>query len=155
MVLKIRKYPDPILRKKCKRVEIIDKRIEKLINDMFETLKSFDGLGLAAPQVGKDISLFVGLIGGKLRVFINPQILKKTGKEEMEEGCLSFPGIFLKIKRAKNIEVKFQDINGQEVKMKLSGLDARIFQHEFDHLNGILFIDRIPFWKKIFKSGIS
>ncbi len=150
MILKIIKYPNPILRKKSKKIEIIDRKIKKLAQDMLETLKSAQGLGLAAPQVGESISLFVLNFGEKSLVFINPEIIKKSKKKEvLEEGCLSFPGLFLKIKRPKEIEIKALDLNGQEIKRKFNGLDARVIQHEIDHLNGILFIDRLSWLEKL------
>ncbi len=148
MILKIVKYPDSVLRKKCKEVEEITPEVKKLIEDMAKTMGKNNGVGLAAPQVGilKRIIVFETPDGPK--GFINPKILKKQKETEiMEEGCLSFPGLFLKIKRAKEIEIEALDENGG--KIKVQGFLARVLQHEIDHLDGILFIDRIGFWQKL------
>ena len=151
-ILEIKKYPDPILRKKAEEVKEITPEIKKLIEDMKETLKENRGLGLAAPQVGVLKRVIAVETPGGIEGFSNPQILK-AGKETeiLEEGCLSFPALFLKIKRAKEVEVKALGINGHEVKIEAKGLMACLFQHEIDHLNGILFIDHINFWQR-FKS---
>ncbi|MFN3301567.1 MAG: peptide deformylase [Patescibacteria group bacterium] len=144
MILEIKKYPHPLLRKKCKKIKVFDEKIKKLAKNMLETLKTVKGLGLAAPQVGENLSLFVVNFGGKSMAFINPKIIKRKGEEEMEEGCLSFPGLFVKIKRSKMIEVKVQNLDGEKMILKLEGISARIFQHEIDHLKGKLFIDYLP-----------
>lgn len=144
--LEIKKFPDPILRKKCEDVKEIDSEIKNLIDSMMETQDSKDGLGLAASQVG--ISKKIIVIGKN--AYINPKILKK-GREKIifEEGCLSFPGLFLKLKRPKEIEIEFLSPNGEKLRMKAEGLKAVIFQHEIDHINGILFIDHLTFWQKL------
>lgn len=149
MTLEIKKYPDPILRKKCQRVKIFDEKLKQFCHGMFETVEINRGLGLAAPQVGESLYFFIVKIEGEKLVFINPEIIKKQGREIFEEGCLSFPGLFLKIKRPQKIEVKFQDIDGQEKIIKANGLLARVIQHELDHLVGILFIDKLSWLKKI------
>jgi len=150
MVLNIRKYPDPILRKKCEAVKEINEEIKKIAQVMIETEKASQGVGLAAPQVGILKRIIIIRFEDGPRAFINPEILTRSRKKEViEEGCLSFPGLYLKIKRPQEIEVKVLDINGQELKFKTKGLIARIFQHEIDHLDGILFIDRVSFWQKI------
>lgn len=151
-IMEIKKYPDPVLRKKTGRVKEITPEIKKLAEDMIETmLKSEpEGVGLAAPQVGISKKIFVAQVGREPRVFVNPEIVKKSKKTEiMEEGCLSLPGIWLKIKRAKKIELDALDINGQKLKIKAEGLFARILQHEIDHLEGTLIIDKASFWQKI------
>jgi len=152
-ILEIKKFNNPVLRKKCQEVKEISEDIKKLINDMTETMKKKQGIGLAAPQVGvlkRIIVVRAGLENQRILDLINPKILKKSSKKETgEEGCLSFPGIFLKIKRAKEVEVEGLNRNGEEIKIKASGLLARVFQHEIDHLDGILFFDRLNFWQRI------
>lgn len=146
-ILEIKKYPDPILREKCQEVEKVTPEIKKLIEDMAETMEKNNGIGLAAPQVGVLKRVIVaetekGPIG-----LINPAILKKSKEKILdEEGCLSFPKLFLKIPRWKKIEVTALDGNGKKIKAR--GLVARILQHEIDHLDGILYIDKISFWQR-------
>ncbi|MEK6682859.1 MAG: peptide deformylase [Nitrospirota bacterium] len=157
MVLEIRKYPDPILSKKAERVEKIDQDIQKLIGDMIETLYAAPGVGLAAPQVGRSIRLIVFDPSvrneeGKLTVLINPEIIEKDGEAIMKEGCLSVPGLEAEIKRAENVKVTGLDKNGNAVTIDAKGFLARVIQHEIDHLDGILLLDRIGFIKRdIFK----
>ena len=152
-ILEIKKFNDPVLREKCKKVGKVDKKIKKLIVDIAQTMKKNQGIGLAAPQVGvskRAITIQTNLKGQRILGLVNPKILKKSRETEKdEEGCLSFPGIFLKIKRAKEIEIESLDINGEKIKMKAQGLLARVFQHEIDHLDGILFFNRLSFIKKI------
>jgi len=139
------------LRKKAEEIKEITPEIKELAEDMTETmLKSErDAVGLAAPQVGVSIRMFVAQTRNGPGVFINPEISKKSGKEAVEEGCLSLPGLWLKVKRAKEIELEAIDINGKKIKTKAVGLFARILQHEIDHLNGVLIIDKASFWQKI------
>jgi len=145
--LEIKKYPEPILRKKCQELKEITPEIKELVLNMTETMLKNQGIGLAAPQVG----VLKRIIAVKTsRVFINPKIIRKSRKTIIdEEGCLSFPGLFLKIKRAKEVEIEALNENGEKIYFKTEGLPARIFQHEIDHLDGILFIDRISFWQKL------
>ncbi len=150
MILEIKKFPAPILRKKCEGVKEVTEEIKNLGWDMVETMEENEGIGLAAPQVGELKRVIIVQMEKGPEVFINPKILKKTRETEiMEEGCLSFPGLFLKIKRAKGVEIEALDGAGEKVKIKAEGLPARIFQHEIDHLDGILFIDRISFWQRL------
>ena len=159
-ILKIKKYPDPILRRKCQGVKEVTEEIKNLGWDMVETIEENEGIGLAAPQVG-ELKRVIVIHPIKERspeekskklsqVFINPEIIKRS-KETIidEEGCLSFPGLFLKIKRAKEVEVEALGKEGEKVQIKAEGLPARILQHEIDHLDGILFIDKISFWQKL------
>ncbi len=152
-ILEIKKFNEPVLREKCKKVRRIDKKIKKLLVNIAQTMKKGQGIGLAAPQVGvlkRAITVQTDLRGRRILVLVNPKILKKSKETEInEEGCLSFPNIFLKIKRAKEIEIEGLDINGEKIKMKAQGLLARVFQHEIDHLDGILFFNRLSFIKKI------
>jgi len=151
MILEIRKYPDPILSKKCKALESITREDEELIKNMTLTMYENNGIGLSACQVGvlKQITV-VDIIDGKgLRVFVNPKIINKKGKSIFEEGCLSIPGIFLKIKRPEEIEIEFLNRKGEKNRIKANGLLARCLQQEIDHLNGILILDRIPLIKRL------
>lgn len=144
MVLPILAYPDPLLKKKTRIIK--DPRnpeIKELVFDMLETLEKNNGLGLAAPQVGKSVRLCVIKLEGKTYILINPKIKSKSWKKEtIEEGCLSFPGQFIPIKRSKKVKIEALDKNGNIIKMEAEGLLARAFQHEIDHLDGILFINR-------------
>lgn len=152
-ILEIRKFKDPVLKKRAKQVKEVDEEIKKLITDMIETMKQNQGIGLAAPQVGvlKRVIVFQAVLQGQqVLCLINPKIIKKSReKEKAEEGCLSFPNIFLEIKRAKLIEVEGLDIQGKKIKLKAQGFLARVIQHETDHLNGILFYNRLSFFKRI------
>jgi peptide deformylase len=125
---------------------------------MSETMQKEDGVGLAAPQIGESKRIIVVNLcssrsqkeQNKPLVFINPKIIKKSKQTEIdEEGCLSVPGVFLKIKRAKRVEVFTKDLEGNELEIKAEGLSARILQHEIDHLDGILFFERLPFLEKL------
>lgn len=152
-ILEIKKFTEPVLRKRCRGVREIDKDIKQLIVNMAQTMEKNQGVGLAAPQVGvlKNIIIVKGdFKGQRILALVNPKITKKSKEKEKDiEGCLSFPGIFLEIKRAKEVEIKGLDINGGKIKLKTKGLLARIFQHEIDHLNGILFSDRLGFFERI------
>ena len=141
---KIIKYPALILRKKCQKIKEIDDEIKKLGLEMTEIMITNQGIGLAASQIGELKRIIVIKTERGAQVFINPEIIKKSKEMEiMEEGCLSFPGLFLKIKRAKEIEVNAFNFKGKEFQLKAEGLLARVIQHEIDHLDGILFIDRV------------
>lgn len=143
MILKILTMEDPILRKKAKRIEKIDEEVKKLAEDMIETMKSANGVGLAAPQVGKSIRLIVVNYDEKDFVFINPEIIEEEGESIDIEGCLSIPGVEVPVKRAEKITLSFQNLKGRTQKIKAEGLLARILQHEIDHLNGVLIVDKI------------
>lgn len=154
------KYPNPVLKKKCQEVKEVTEEIRNLGQAMIESMTESQGIGLAAPQVGELKRIIaVHLVKERTseekvevepRVFINPKIVKKSKEDELEEeGCLSFPGLWLKIKRAKEVEVESLNEKGEKIHLKAEGLPARILQHEIDHLDGILFIDRIGFWQKL------
>lgn len=149
MTLEVKKSSDPILKKVATDVEKVDKETMKLVRDMLETMYMHQGVGLAAPQVGISKRIVVVDVGDGPRVFINPKILKKWGKDVSEEGCLSIPGTFLNIKRAKKIIVEALNEKGEKFKLEASDLLARCLQQEIDHLNGILILDRISFWGKL------
>ena len=154
MLRKILIEPDPILRKKCEPLEKVDKEIQKLMDDMLETMYAAPGIGLAAIQVGILKRLVVIDISKseekKNPIFlINPQIIHKSKKTSVyEEGCLSLPGQFAEIERPAECTLKYVDYNGREKELKAEGLLATCVQHEVDHLNGTLFIDYLSKLKK-------
>jgi peptide deformylase len=144
--MQIVKYPHPALRHPAKPVAAIDNEVRKIIGEMTELMMAHNGLGLAAPQVALPIQLFVMSLmeedrRGPVRVYINPVISERKGSVEGEEGCLSFPGLYQKVRRAKQIRVQAYDEKGQPIDRQLSDLEARVIQHETDHLHGKLFID--------------
>lgn len=145
-ILKIITQPNPILRKKSKEIDlkvIGSREFRGLLSSMIKTMIKTDGVGMAAPQIGKNIRLVV--INSKDGPFslINPKIIKKSWATELDqEGCLSIPGIFGKVKRNKKIVITYYNQAGEEIKQKAQGLMARVMQHEVDHLDGILFIDK-------------
>ena len=157
MILEIKKYPEPIQTKKAKRVKNIDQEIQKLIDNMIETMYAAPGAGLAAPQVGHSIRLAVFDSSvkeeeGRLTVLINPEVIEKNGEAIMKEGCLSVPGFEAEIKRPEQIKVTGLDRNGQPITIEATGFLARVIQHEIDHLDGALLLDRISILKRnIFK----
>jgi peptide deformylase len=143
-ILEIKEYGEPILRGKALPVKEIDPEILNLIKDMAETMYTDSGVGLAAPQVG--VSKRIIIIDGEeegLMVLINPILVKSEGELVEEEGCLSIPDIYSQVKRASKVTVRALNENGDPIEMTKEGLAARALQHEIDHLDGILFIDRI------------
>ena len=143
--LPILTYPHPILKKKALRIkDPKNPEVKELILDMLETMKKNNGLGLAAPQVEKSIRLCIVKLEGKTHVLINPVYKSKSWRKVVaEEGCLSFPGQFIPVKRSKNVKIKAHDKNGNEYLIKADGLLSRALQHEIDHLDGVLFIERV------------
>src|SRR5438477_12724686 len=134
----------PVLRQKAKRVTQIDRSIQKLIEDMIETMKEAPGVGLAAPQVGVPLRLAVIEVDETITVIVNPEIVKKIGEVELDEGCLSVPGFWGRLNRAEKVSVKALDRNGKELRIRdAEGLFAQALQHEIDHLDGHLYIDRM------------
>jgi len=142
-VLKVRLYGDPVLRKKCKEVEEMNKEIKELLDNMAETMYHNEGVGLAAPQVGILKRAIVVDVGEGLTALADPKILWRQGKVTAPEGCLSLPGIFLEIKRSQEVVVEGIDKNGEIQQIGAADLYARALQHEIDHLNGVLIIDHI------------
>jgi peptide deformylase len=139
-------YPDPRLKKVSKPVVKFDDSLRELVNRMFQLMRDARGVGLAAPQVGQNIRLFVMNHSGELNddhVYINPQLSEGEGSEVGEEGCLSLPGIHIDVERDKSMRIRAFDVNGKEFEETASGFVARIWQHEFDHLNGTLLTDRM------------
>ncbi len=162
MILEILKYPDPRLRKRCEPVAEVTPELKKLAEDMLETMYASRGIGLAAAQVNQQIRLLVADIrpkeNGRYKVddmtdlerqapmpfiIFNPEIVSKDGKTTYDEGCLSVPSYFETVERTKVIEIRGLDINGQEFMVKTDGLLAICLQHEIDHLDGKLFLDRL------------
>lgn len=139
----IRKFDDEILRSKAKEVKKIDESIKNLINDMIETMYEAEGVGLAAPQIGILKRVVVIDVGDGAIQLINPAIIETEGEDIKVEGCLSFPGVFGEVKRAAKLTVEALDISGEKQIIKAKGLLARALQHEIDHLNGIVFIDKV------------
>jgi peptide deformylase len=142
--LNILEYPDPRLKTVAKVVENFDSKLKKLVEDMTETMYFANGIGLAATQVNVHKRLLVLDISenrDQLRVYINPQILEQSGEQNCEEGCLSVPGVYASVKRAENVTVKAQDIDGNFFEEQLESLHAVCIQHEMDHLIGRLFVD--------------
>ena len=142
------KYGHPALRIKTRRIETINDSIRELAEDMIETMEVAEGIGLAAPQIAESMALLVinfGLIeeDAPPKVYINPVILAEEGTLSMEEGCLSIPDIREDVVRPEVINIQYQDLDGREHEEECSGMLARVLQHEVDHLNGVLFIDRI------------
>jgi peptide deformylase len=144
-VIPIRTLPDPVLRRKTKRVSAVDRSVKKLIADMRETLHAEEGrVGLAAPQVG--VSLRVTVIclpEEKDIILVNPEIVRRKGQRLVNEGCLSIPGYVGQLYRAESVTAKCIDLHGKPVRIKAEGLLAQALEHEIDHLNGILYIDRM------------
>lgn len=156
-VLEIRKYPDEVLKRKASSISEIDREIQRLIDDMIETMYASNGIGLAAPQVGVSKRLIVVDTSPRqpnqsLIVMINPQIISTEGEILSEEGCLSLPGFITRLKRDERVLVKGLDRKGKEIEIQAEGLLARAIQHEIDHLDGILLIDRIsPLKRELFR----
>lgn len=141
-------YGDDVLRENVKKVDEITDDIKKFISEMFDMMYKSEGVGLAAPQVGRSLAIAVidPSLGedpsGKVAL-INPEILERKGEQYEEEGCLSFPGISARVSRPTYVRVRYQTIDGEIVESEINGLLARVYDHEIDHLNGVLFIDRI------------
>lgn len=141
----IRKDGDEILRKKSKEVEIVDDKIREILDDMIETMHKYNGVGLAGPQIGLLKRLVViDLYDEKGPIkLVNPKIIKQDGKQEVEEGCLSFPNQYAKIIRPAKVTIEALNENGKKIKIKAEGLLAQAISHEIDHLDGVLFVDKI------------
>lgn len=145
-VTTILRYPDPRLRKPSAAVTVFDDALRQLTARMFELLREANGVGLAAPQVGHNLRLFVMNATGEPeddRVYVNPDLLEGEGTEEGEEGCLSIPGVNVKILRDKKLRMRARDVDGKPIEETATGFVARVWQHETDHLNGTLITDRM------------
>jgi len=156
-ILEIKKYPDEVLKKKAETISEINGDLQKLIDNMIETMYNANGVGLAAPQVGILKRLIVVDTSPRqenqsLIVLINPEITGLEGEILSEEGCLSLPGFTTRLKRKEKVIVKGLDRNGREIEIEATGLLARALQHEIDHLDGILLIDKIsPLKRELFR----
>ena len=142
-IRKIVEYGDEILRKKSKPVDKVDEKIRTLLDDMVETMHKYNGVGLAAPQVGilkRIIVIDLYDDNGPIKL-INPVLIKSSGKAVLEEGCLSFPNQYAKVERPEKVEVEALNENGDKIKIEAEGLLAQALMHELDHLDGILFVD--------------
>jgi peptide deformylase len=151
MEFKLRYYGDPILRKKTDRIEDFGEDLQELIEEMVKIMYAEDGAGLAGPQIGVSKSIFVGddSSGEGWKVFINSEIIEFSDEKEIaEEGCLSVPDIFENVERSSRVKVRYNDREGNVHEEEATSYRARIFQHETDHLNGILFVDHLSTLKK-------
>lgn len=149
--LEILHFPDPRLRTRAQPVEAVDDEIKQLVTDMFETMYAAPGIGLAATQVNVHKRLLILDISEKKdqpMCFINPELIEKSGEEEMEEGCLSVPGYYEKVRRADHIRVRALDREGKPFELEADGLLAVCIQHEIDHLDGKLFVDYLSNLKR-------
>ncbi|MDD5589770.1 MAG: peptide deformylase [Candidatus Portnoybacteria bacterium] len=147
--MEIKKYGERILRKKTRPVAEVNDEIRQLVAFMVKEMYAHQGVGLAANQIGIDLNLAVVDVGNGVRILINPKILKAEGQTVEEEGCLSLPGKFFKIKRPQYVEVEALDRFGRLKKIKAQDYEARAFCHEIDHLNGRLIIDKAGFWQRL------
>lgn len=144
--LSIRTVGDPVLRQRAQEITEITPSVKRLAANMLETMHLSEGVGLAAPQVGESVRLVVIQLpeeGSEPIFAVNPEILEREGEQVGEEGCLSVPGVYAEVRRARSVLVRFLDLEGEEVVGRAEGLLARAFEHEIDHLDGVLFIDRL------------
>jgi peptide deformylase len=153
-LIQIRTLPDPVLKQKAKKVSGADPSVRKLIANMLETMHEASGVGLAAPQIGVSLRIVTIRLpeeDAEDIILINPEIVKKSGEREIEERCLSIPGYAGQVKRAVSVTVKGRDQNWKERRIKADELLAQALEHEIDHLNGILFVDRLESPDKLAK----
>jgi peptide deformylase len=152
-VLQLRTLPDPVLRQRARRVSNIDASVQKLIDDMIDTMHASSGVGLAAPQVGVPLRIAViELPDQEVITLINPVIVKRKGERDLTEACLSMPGYHGEIKRALIVKVKAQDRHGKEIRITGEGFLAQTLEHEIDHLNGTLYIDRLASTEDLYEN---
>lgn len=154
----IRVLPDPVLRQKAKKVTKIDKSVQRLIDDMIETMRAAPGVGLAAPQIGMPLRVVVIEIpGDEVMALVNPEIVKRQGERLVQEGCLSVPGYQGEVKRSVWVKVKAQDRQGRNIRLKGEEFLAQALEHEIDHINGVLYVDRVEgpdkLWELVSESG--
>lgn len=151
-VVSIVRYPGSVLRQRAKRVRNIDSSIQRLIDDMIETMHAVRGVGLAAPQVGVPLRVIVIELPGEETVaLVNPEIIKRSGERLVEEGCLSVPGYRGEIMRSTRVTARGLDRTGREVRIKVEGLMAQALEHEIDHLNGVLYVDHVESPDKLYR----
>jgi peptide deformylase len=145
MTYEIRTYGDPVLKAQAAKVTDIDGKLVRLVDDMFDTLYHSDsGIGLAAPQIGVQKQIFVWDMDDEPMVILNPEIVESSGEWAYEEGCLSIPGIYVEMVRPKEVLMRGVGLDGNTIEIEADELAARLFQHELDHLNGVLMFDRLP-----------
>jgi len=142
-IKEIIKYPDPVMRKKSEFVEEVNEEIKQLIGDMTDTMYASRGVGLAAVQIGVLKRVIVVNVGEELMAMVNPELIENEGESRMEEGCLCLPGVLIDVKRSEKVKVKGLNDKGEEIVIDAEGLLARALQHEVEHLDGILIIDKI------------
>ncbi len=145
--MELRIYPDGVLRKRCRPVEEIDDALVARAEDMLEFMYAAEGVGLAAPQVGwtdRVVTLDVEMEREGPRIYVNPRIVGREGYVEQEEGCLSLPGLRVLVARSERVAVVAYTLEGERLEMEAEGLAARAWQHELDHINGVLIVDRLP-----------
>ncbi len=151
----IRTVPDPVLRQKAKKVPGVDPGVRRLIDNMLDTMHEASGVGLAAPQVGVSLRIVTICMpeeDAEDIILVNPEIIKRSGEREIEERCLSVPGYVGTVKRAVTVTAKGRDENWKEVRIKADGLLAQALEHEIDHLDGVVFVDRLVSPDKLIKS---
>lgn len=142
-VLEIKKAGDPVLREKCQPINTFDRKLRLLLNNMADTMYKADGVGLAAPQIGLSIAVVVIDVGEGIIEMINPKIIEREGTIEDTEGCLSVPGIYGTVERSARVVAEFQNRYGKKRTIEGTELLARAIQHELDHLEGVLFTDKV------------
>lgn len=142
--IRLRIYPDTVLRKETKPVTVFNDGLKDLVADMARVMHTYDGVGLAAPQIGISLKIAVVFHGGILYVLANPRVVHQEGEQVGEEGCLSFPGIYGPVRRPMKITVEHDDVNGKRHRLDAEGLLARAILHEMDHMEGRLLIDSFP-----------
>ncbi|MFT6290665.1 MAG: peptide deformylase [Ilumatobacter sp.] len=144
MSYKIRTYGDPVLKSQAVKIENVDGKVHRLVDDMFDTLvDSGNGLALAAPQIGVQKQVVVWDLGDEPLAIINPEIVEDDGEWAFDEGCLSIPGLYIEMLRPKKVLVRGVSLDGEIIEIEADELEARMFQHEIDHLNGVLMFDRL------------
>lgn len=141
--LEIKKAGDPVLREKCQPVDTFDRKLRLLLNNMADTMYKADGVGLAAPQIGLSIAVVVIDVGEGIIEMINPKIIEREGTIEDTEGCLSVPGVYGTVERSARVVAEFQNRYGKKRTIEGTELLARAIQHELDHLEGVLFTDKV------------
>jgi len=160
LVRTIVKYPDPVLEKKCPPVESFDENLRQLSAEMLATMYDAPGIGLAAPQVGETVRLIVidtrpSDPEGECLVLVNPEIVERSGRQKEEEGCLSLPNLTAVVERPWSVKVRAQDLDGKPFELEREDLMARVLCHEIDHLDGILYLDRVsPLKRDLLKRKI-
>lgn len=152
-VRRIVQYGEPVLKQKAKKIHRVDTSVQRLVDDLVDTVEAAHGAGLAAPQIGVPLRAIVTYVEENLQIVLNPEIVEASDEEiEAEEGCLSMPGWWGPVKRKVRVTVRGMNRRGKTIKIKADGWEARALQHEVDHLNGILFIDRMEDRRKLHRA---